>query len=97
MFVGVDTLYILDGHHRLEAAHRNYQLREHPTETDRWIQAVIYSSEYVMVHPQHRVLQNIPSNLEIIGELMKMEHLEITEIIFGCLSEVRVDEELVKY
>lgn len=97
MFLGVDTLYILDGHHRLEAAHRNYQLREHPTETDLWIQAVIYSSEYVMVHPQHRVLQNIPSNLEIIGELLKMEHLEIREISFGCLSEVRVNEELLRY
>lgn len=75
MFAGVDALYILDGHHRLEAAHRNYQLRENPTETDLWIQAIIYSSEYVMVHPQHRVLQNIPSNLEIVGELLKMEHL----------------------
>jgi uncharacterized protein (DUF1015 family) len=63
MFSGVDALYILDGHHRLEAAHRNYQLQKSPSETDLWIQAVIYSSDYVMVHPQHRVLQNIPSNL----------------------------------
>jgi hypothetical protein len=28
---------------------------------------------------------------------MKMDHLEITEISFGCLSEVRLNEELVKY
>ncbi len=28
---------------------------------------------------------------------MKMDHLEITEISFSCLSEVQLNEELVKY
>lgn len=95
-FAGIEALYILDGHHRLEAAHQNYLLGGE-SESDLWIQAVIYSSEYVMVHPQHRVLQNVPQNLQIVNELMGMEHLEITELVADEQRDINAAEELGKY
>jgi uncharacterized protein (DUF1015 family) len=43
-FQKIDSLYILDGHHRLEAAHQNYLASGKKKEIDLWIQAIIYSS-----------------------------------------------------
>ena len=68
IFEQVDFLYILDGHHRFEAAHQNYLLSKNQKSTDLWIQALIYSSDDVMVHPQHRVVQDTSENLEIINK-----------------------------
>lgn len=42
-FGEIDCLYILDGHHRMHAAHENYLLSE-KSEKDHWIQALLYSS-----------------------------------------------------
>lgn len=62
-FSKIDCLYILDGHHRLEAAHQHYLLSDKTKNSDLWIQAVIYSTEYVMVYPQHRVVRDAPENM----------------------------------
>lgn len=43
-----------------------------------------------MVHPQHRVLQDIPENLGLINELMQMDHLELTEIAFTDLKDISI-------
>ncbi len=95
-FDKIEALYILDGHHRLEAASQNYLLTAKKREADLWIQAIIYSSDYVMVHPQHRVLLNVPENVQIVQELLNMEHLEITELTFAALKEVNIREELYR-
>jgi uncharacterized protein (DUF1015 family) len=50
-----------------------------------------------MIHPQHRVLQNIPENMQIINELMGMEHLEITELVADEHTDINASEELLKY
>jgi hypothetical protein len=43
------------------------------------MQALIFSSEYVVVHPQHRVIQNISGNNNIRSELGEIESLYITD------------------
>lgn len=65
----IDNLYILDGHHRMEAAHQNYLLSDKKTEKDLWIQALLFSSEYVAVHPQHRVIQHVDESHNIRSQL----------------------------
>ena len=91
-FDKIESLYILDGHHRLEAASQNYLLSNKNSEKDLWIQAIIYSSEYIMIHPQHRVLLNIPENAQVINQLLNMDHLEITELTFASLKDINIKE-----
>ena len=50
-----------------------------------------------MVHPQHRVLLDIPENLEIINTIMGMEHLEVSKISFRSMEEISISEQLCKY
>jgi uncharacterized protein (DUF1015 family) len=96
-FEEIEDLYILDGHHRLEAAHQNYLLKDKPQDRNLWIQALIYSSEYVMVHSQHRVIQDIPANLDIASELVKLEHIEVTELDIEGSPAFCINAELANY
>lgn len=81
----------MDGHHRLQAAHENYL--GHPDISEdhsfKWIQAIIYSSADIVIHPQHRVFEHIEGN--IIEEIMTMEEVEVTEL------EEEEEEEKYKY
>lgn len=76
----------------MHAAHENYLLAE--SEKDQWIQALLYSSEYVVVHPQHRVLSHIPTSVNIYTELSKIDRLEITRL---PSSEQSVKDQLELY
>jgi len=59
----------------LEAANKNYMLSDKTRDTDLWIQGLIYSSDYVVVHPQHRVIQSSVEKIQIVKEILTLEHL----------------------
>jgi uncharacterized protein (DUF1015 family) len=97
MFKAVDNLYILDGHHRMEAAYQNYLLSEGKQEKDMWIQALLFSSEYIVVHQQHRVIQNVEQSLHIRAELAKIESIEVTDLA-GIEEEcIQMEDLLLDY
>lgn len=50
-----------------------------------------------MVHAQHRVIQDIPENVEIIHELMKLNHIEVTEIEIKDILTFNINYELDIY
>jgi len=45
-----------------------------------------------MIHPQHRVIQNIPENVEVINEIMKLNHIELTELAVQDLKQFNINE-----
>jgi hypothetical protein len=81
----------------LEAAHKNYMLSDKTKEKDLWIQALIYSSDYVVVHPQHRVIQNSAENIDIVKEILTLEHLEVTELDICEQENFNISSELANY
>jgi hypothetical protein len=44
------------------------------------MQALIFSSKYVAVHPQHRILRNIPENIDILHQINRLSHIKAKEI-----------------
>jgi len=50
-------------------------LSDKTRDTDLWIQGLIYSSDYVVVHPQHRVIQSSVEKIQIVKEILTLEHL----------------------
>jgi hypothetical protein len=56
----------------MEAAHQHYLLSDKKLEKDLWIQALLFSSEYVVVHPQHRVIQSASESYNLREELGRL-------------------------
>ena len=75
----------------------NYMLSDKTKEKDLWIQALIYSSDYVVVHPQHRVIQNSAENIEIVKDILTLEHLEVTELDICEQENFNISSELANY
>lgn len=92
----MEHLYILDGHHRMEAAYQNYLLSEGKEEKDMWIQALIFSSEYIVIHPQHRVIQNIGKSY-LREELAKIESIYITDLTGIEKKDIKLENLLLEY
>lgn len=76
----IEALYILDGHHRMEAGHKSYLVDGGKCSRLSWMQALIFSSKYVAVHPQHRVLRNIPADIDILHQINRLPHVKVEEI-----------------
>jgi uncharacterized protein (DUF1015 family) len=56
-FEAIDSLYILDGHHRFEAASSYLsKMGENAKEKEKWIQGLVYSTKYIRTYPQFRKL-----------------------------------------
>jgi hypothetical protein len=81
----------------MEAALQNYLLSDKKAEKDRWIQALLFSSEYVVVHPQFRMLQNLPKSLHLREELGKIEQIEVADLNLGSDRDVTINDELLNY
>jgi hypothetical protein len=64
----------------MEAAHKSYLVDGGKCSRLSWMQALIFSSKYVAVHPQHRILRNIPENIDILHQINKLKNVKIEEI-----------------
>lgn len=54
---GIKNFYILDGHHRFEAASAHLEKQgADAKEKDKWIQGLVYSTKYIRTYPQFRKL-----------------------------------------
>lgn len=66
----IENLYILDGHHRFEAAAANLEkLGQNAKEKDKLIQGLVYSKKHIRTYPQFRKLVH-EDNRAIIRGLM---------------------------
>jgi hypothetical protein len=45
------------------------------SEKDEWIQAIIYSSEDIVMHPQHRGIKSVPREFDLIEHLQNNSEL----------------------
>lgn len=89
MFKQLESLYVLDGHHRLQAACDNYQAQGNPQGKDGWFLSLIYPPEEVTIHPFHRVL-TIPSQDYNVLKYMQDNDIEFVPI--KQLKEEHVNE-----
>lgn len=61
-----------------------------------WIQALLFSSEYIVVHPQHRVIQNVGKSY-LREELAKIESIDITDLTGIEEEGIKMEELLLEY
>ena len=49
------------------------------------------------MHPQHRVIHNSAENIEIVKEILTLEHLEVTELDICGQEKFNISSELANY
>jgi uncharacterized protein (DUF1015 family) len=77
-FEALECFYILDGHHRFEAASAYLEkLGEAAKEKNKWIQGLVYSTKYIRSFPQFRKLVHKECDT-IIRHLMQNKKLHIS-------------------
>lgn len=69
IFKQLKCFYVLDGHHRLEAARDNYRHSKNKESKDAWFQAVIYPPDQVSIHSFHRILHHLGTEHNVLQYL----------------------------